>query len=206
MPQPKPRDPSRGPQAADPSSTCRQERASESKETATASAAGRRTTQRRCVLLTLIPFREARWRRKRPQGGRTDSASSLQVLRMHLQRTPEPARVVVRLHRTTDPPRAHLWAISVRAERWLGGRQPGETLHQCGDIQHAKNQRMKPDQNRSRFRGDDEAGWLTARRQPESALVVCDHAQPEPGQANQLARRAEYAQLAHAKVRQNLCA
>ena len=101
---------------------------------------------------------------------------------------------------------APLGHVSVRAERWLGGRQPGETLDQCGDIQQAKNQRMKPDQNRSRFRGDDEAGWLTARRQPESALVVCDHAQPEPGQANQLARRAEYAQLAHAKVRQNLCA
>ena len=30
---------------------------------------------------------------------------------MRLQRTPEPARVVVRLHRTTDPPRAHLWAM-----------------------------------------------------------------------------------------------
>ena len=40
-----------------------------------------------------------------------DSASSLPVLRMRLQRTPEPARVVVRLHRTTDPPRAHLCAM-----------------------------------------------------------------------------------------------
>ena len=27
---------------------------------------------------------------------------------MSCQRTPEPTRVVVRLHRTTDPPRAHL--------------------------------------------------------------------------------------------------
>ena len=56
VPQPKPRDPSRGPQAADPSSTCRQERA------------GRSRAQRSCAvpLLTFIPFR----------GGEVDSETS----------------------------------------------------------------------------------------------------------------------------------
>ncbi len=79
VPQPKPRDPSRGPQAAGPSSSRRHERAGELKATSTASAAKRRTTQQRCVRSTFIPFRGGEVAQESPQGGRMDSASSLQV-------------------------------------------------------------------------------------------------------------------------------
>ncbi len=75
---------------------------------------------------------------------------------MHLQRTPEQACVVVRLLRTTDPPRAHLWAMFLceqkggsaggsPAKRLTslvtdeqtrgGGRRARETLGQSGDDQ-----------------------------------------------------------------------
>ena len=58
VPQPKPRDPPRGPQAADPSSTCRQERASTSR------------AQRSCAVLLLIylPFRGGEVDSERPVG------------------------------------------------------------------------------------------------------------------------------------------
>ena len=65
----------------------------------------------RCVLLSFIPIRGGEVAQESPQGGRMDLASSLQVPRMRLQRTPLPACVVVRLLRTTDPLRRYLWAM-----------------------------------------------------------------------------------------------
>ena len=133
VPQPKPRDPSRGPRAAFPSSTCRQERAGESK------------AQRSCavLLLTYLPIRggemaeeaPARW----PNGfgkvaaGAPDAPSA----------NPG-ASTRSRSASSHDRPAtgACLGHVSVRAERWLGGRQPGETLDQFGDSQKRVRMRL----------------------------------------------------------------
>ena len=54
-----------------------------------------------------------------------DSGQFAASTRMCCQRTPEPSRVVVRLHRTTDPPRAHLWATFLCEQKGgsLAGRR-----------------------------------------------------------------------------------
>ncbi len=61
------------------------------------------------------------------------------------------ARLVKRFTRlpASESPRIKSGAlghVSVRSERWLGGRQPGETLDQSGDSQ--------PERNRSRLTGE----------------------------------------------------
>ena len=85
---------------------------------------------------------------------------------MCCQRTPEPSRAVVQLHRTTDPPRAHLWptflceekggSLAGRREKRLpslatanmraeeGGRR--ETLDQTGDSQQVSSGRRRLDE------------------------------------------------------------
>ncbi len=65
----------------------------------------------RCVPLTFIPFRGGELAEEVPAGWPNGFGQFAAGAGMRLQRTPQPARAVVRLHRTTDPPRAHLWAM-----------------------------------------------------------------------------------------------
>ena len=115
VPQPKPRDPSRGPQAADPSITCRQERAS----TSQTSAAKRRLYAALALRTVDVPTVSGRRDGcgKARKVARMDSGQFAASTGTCCQRTPEPSRVVVRLHRTTDPPRAHLWPTFLCEEK-----------------------------------------------------------------------------------------
>ena len=110
VPQPKPRDPSRGPHAADPSSTCRQERAGGSKEAHPPQSGG--LTQRDALrAVELPPDSGRRGGAAKPAGWPNGLSQVAAGAGLRIKRTPQPSRVVVRLHRTTDPPRAHLWAM-----------------------------------------------------------------------------------------------
>ena len=61
---------------------------------------------------------------------RRDSGQFAASTWMCCQRTPEPSRVVVRLHRTTDPPRAHLWATFLCEQKGgSAGGSPAKRLY-----------------------------------------------------------------------------
>ncbi len=72
---------------------------------------------------------------------------------MRLQRTPEPARVVVRLLRTTDPPRAHVWAMFLCEQK--GGSAGGSPAKRLTSLAIAAKQRSEIKMG-PRLRGDDE--------------------------------------------------
>ena len=115
--QPNPRDPSRIPQAAGPSSTCRQERAGESKAPRSAM---------RCAAVDPCPvlgwpggFGKARRVARRDSGQFADSTG------MCCQRTPEPSRAVVQLHRTTDPSGCAFFGLRFFAQTKKGDSRAG---------------------------------------------------------------------------------
>ena len=110
-----------------PSSTYRQERAGESNETSSSTASA---AQRRLHAATLRAFDlppNSGWRDGpgKPIEWPNGSGQFAAGARMRLQRTPEPAREVVRLYHTTDPPRAHLWPTFLCEEKGgaLAGRR-----------------------------------------------------------------------------------
>ena len=134
--------PSRGPQAAFPSSTCRQERADESKETA--SAEKRRTTQ--CIAPRAVDLPPVSGRRgggeKARRVARRDSRQFAVSTGTCCQQTPEPTRAVVRLLRTTDPSGCHfswllLFGQAKRSDSRAGRREKRltslATAKQSGD-------------------------------------------------------------------------
>ena len=57
---------------------------------------------------------------------------------MCCQRTLETSRVVVRLHRTTDPPWAHLWAMFLCEQK--GGSRAGRREKRFANLALAKKQ------------------------------------------------------------------
>ena len=124
MPQPKPRDPSRGPQAADPSSTCRQETGGWIRSQGIRRKAADNAATLRALDLDPVSERRAGAEKVR-RVARRDSDQFGVSAGTHCRQTPKPARAVVRLHRTTDPPRAHLWPTFLCEEkgRSLAGRR-----------------------------------------------------------------------------------
>ena len=126
VPQPKPRDPSRGPQAADTSSTCRQQRAGGSEAKAAP-----------LLPLTYLPFR----------GGEVDSDSARKsgpngfgpVRCQHKDVLSANPGAISRSRAASSHDRpakgASLGHVSVRAERWLARRQAHEAIDQTGDNQ-----------------------------------------------------------------------
>ena len=144
--QPNPRNPLRVPQAADPSSTCRQERAS----TSQASAAKRRLYAAQALrafdLHTVSGRRGGAEEARRV--ARMDSGQFAVSTGMCCQRTPEPACAVVQLHRTTDPPRAHLWPTFLCEEKGgAAGGSPAKRLTSLATASKPESASKKPDQN-----------------------------------------------------------
>ena len=115
--QPNPRDPTRVPQAAGPSSACRQERASTSK------------AQRSALRCAAVELRPVLGRRggagKARRVARMDSGQFAASTGMCCQRTPEPSRVVGRLHRTTDPSGCAFFGLRFFAQTKKGNSRAG---------------------------------------------------------------------------------
>ena len=158
--QPNPRDPSRVPQAAFPSSTCRQERAGESQ--AKASAAERRLYAARALhAFDLSPISGRRGgAEKARRVARMDSGQFAGSTGMCCQRTPEPACVVVRLHRTTDPLRAHLLVTFLCEQKSdSAGDSRKKRLTRVASATSLAKSQIKMG---SRLRGNDEMKCLTS--------------------------------------------
>ncbi len=160
VPQPKPRDPSRVPQAADPSSTCRQERACGSKETA--SAAKRRPYAALALRVFALPTVSGRrgGAEKARRVARMDSGQFGVSAWMRCRQTPEPARAVVRFHRTTAPPRAHLWATFLCEQKGgSAGGSPAKRLTRLVKAQKKPKSKWVPAYaGMTRSRGGTSAG------------------------------------------------